>query len=60
MSRFGVWVLCCAVVLITLGFTGGDVNIRALLSMLASLGAPLLIHWAFSPQISTKDVEERK
>lgn len=62
MSRFDVWVLCCAVVLITLAFTGAftspDVNIRALLSMLASLGAPLVIHWAFSSETPTKDVKD--
>ena len=60
MSRFGVWLLCCAVVLITLGVTGGDVNIRVLLSMLASFGAPLVLHWAFSSEKSTKDVKDVK
>ena len=41
-------------------YGGGDVNIRVLLSMLASLGAPLALHWAFSSEKSTRDDEERK
>jgi len=60
MSRFSVWLLCCAIILITFAAMGGDVNIRVLLSMLVSLGAPLALHWAFSSEKSTKDVEERK
>ena len=60
MSRFGVWLLCCAVVLVMLAVMGGAVNIRALLSMFVFLGAPLLLHWAFSSEKSTRDVEERK
>ena len=60
MSRFEVWLLYCGVILIALGAMGGDVNIRALLSIFSSLAAPLLLHWAFSSEKSTKDVEERK
>ena len=60
MSRFGIWVLCCSIILITFAAMGGDVNIRVLLSMLASLGVPLALHWAFSSETPTKDVEERK
>ena len=60
MSRFEVWLLCCGVILITLGAMGGDVNIRALLNIFSFLASPLLLHWAFSSEKSTKDVEERK
>ena len=60
MSRFGVWLLCCSIILITFAAMGGAVDIRVLLSMLASLGAPLAIHWAFSSEKATRDVEERK
>lgn len=58
MSRFGVWLLCCAVVLITLGVTGGVVNIRALLNIFVVLGTPLLLHWGFSSDESPKDVTD--
>lgn len=58
MSRFGVWLLCCAVVLITLGVTGGVVNIRALLNIFVVLGAPLLLHWGFSTVTPTKEAED--
>ena len=58
MSRFGVWLLCCAVVLITLGITGGVVNIRALLNIFVVLGAPLLLHWVFSTVTPTKEAED--
>lgn len=60
MSRFGVWLLCCAVVLITLGVTGGVVNIRALLNIFVVLGTPLLLHWTFSSEKAIKDVKEQK
>ena len=60
MSRFGVWLLCCSIILITFAAMGGNVNIRVLLGMLASLGAPLALHWAFSSETPAKDVEERK
>lgn len=55
MSRFNVWLLCCAVVMFTLGVMGGDVNIRALLNIFAVLGAPLLLHWSFSSLPPTKE-----
>ena len=58
MSRFGVWLLCCAVVLITLGVTGGVVNIRALLNIFVVLGTPLVLHWAFSTVTPTKEAED--
>ena len=58
MSRFGVWILCCAVVLITLGVTGGVVNIRALLNIFVVLGTPLLLHWGFSTVTPTKEPED--
>ena len=58
MSRFGVWLLCCAVVLITLGVTGGVVNIRALLNIFVVLGTPLLLHWVFSTVTPTKEPED--
>lgn len=60
MSRFSVWLLCCAVVLVMLGITGGAVNIRALLNVFTLLGAPLLLHWMFSSEKAIKDVEEQK
>ena len=56
MSRFGVWLLCCAIILITFAAMGGDVNIRILLSILVVLGAPLMLHWAFSSEEATKNV----
>ena len=58
MSRVGVWLLCCAVVLITLGVTGGVVNIRALLNIFVVLGTPLLLHWSFSTVTPTKEAED--
>ena len=58
MSRFNVWLLCCAVVLITLGVTGGVVNIRALLNIFVVLGTPLLLHWSFSAVTPTKEPED--
>ena len=58
MSRFGVWLLCCAVVLITFAAIGGSVNIRILLSILVVLGAPLMLHWAFSEEKPTKGVKD--
>ena len=54
MSRFGVWILCCAVVLVAIATIGGDVNIHRLLSLLAYTGMPLLIHWCFSPRESNQ------
>jgi len=60
MSRFGVWLLCCAVVLVMLAVMGGAVNIRTLLSMFVFLGAPLLLHWAFSSEKAINDVKEQK
>ena len=58
MSRFGVWLLCCATVLITLGVTGGVVNIRTLLNIFVVLGTPLLLHWGFSTVTPTKEPED--
>lgn len=58
MSRFNVWLLCCAVVMFTLGVTGGVVNIRSLLSVFVFLGAPLLLHWGFSSEKSPEDVKD--
>ena len=60
MSRFGVWLLCCAVVLVMLAVMGGAVNIRTLLSMFVFLGAPLLLHWAFSSEKAINVVKEQK
>ena len=57
MSRFGVWLICCTVVVLMLAAMGGGVNIRALLSIFAILGAPLLLHWGLSSNESTKDVK---
>lgn len=58
MSRFNVWLLCCAVVLITLGVTAGVVNISALLNIFVVLGASLLLHWSFSTVTPTKETED--
>lgn len=60
MSRFVVWVLCCATVFISLMLMRGDVDTRVLLSIFSFLGAPLMLHWAFASEKATKDVEERK
>lgn len=60
MSRFSVWLLCCYIILIVLAVERPDVNIRSLLSVFVFLGAPLLLHWAFSSEKVTRDVEERK
>lgn len=49
MTRFSVWLLCCAVILVTLATMGGNVNIYKLLGLFAYIGMPLMIHWAFSP-----------
>ena len=57
MSRFGVWLICCTVVVLTFAAIGANVNIRSLLSIFSFLGAPLAIHWAFSSEKSTKDDE---
>lgn len=57
MSRFGVWLICCTVVVLTFAAMGGGVNIRVLLSMFVFLGSPLALHWAFSSVKSTKDDE---
>ena len=57
MSRFGVWLICCTVVVLMLGVTGGGVNIRALLSIFAILGAPLILHWGLSSDESAKDIK---
>ena len=48
MSRFNVWLLCCAVIFITFTLMGGAVDIRKLLALLTFLGVPLVLHWAFS------------
>ncbi len=58
MSRFSVWLLCCAVVLIMLAVERPDVNIRSLLSVFVFLGAPLLLHWGLSSEKSTEDVKD--
>jgi hypothetical protein len=58
MSRFSVWLLCCAIILIMLAVERPDVNIRSLLSMFAFLGAPLILHWRFSSEKSSEDVKD--
>ena len=58
MSRFSVWLLCCAVVLIMLAVERPDVNIRSLLSVFTFLGAPLLLHWGLSSKKSSEDVKD--
>lgn len=57
MSRFDVWLLCCAVVLISLMLMRGDVETRMLLSIFSFLGVPLMLHWCFSSEKTTKDDE---
>lgn len=57
MSRFGVWLLCCGIILFVLATMGGNVNIHKLLALLAYTGAPLLIHWAFSTEKVTEDIK---
>ena len=58
MTRFSVWLLCCAVILIMLAVERPDVNIRSLLSIFTFLGAPLLLHWGLSSEKSTEDVKD--
>lgn len=58
MTRFSVWILCCAVILIMLAVERPDVNIRSLLSMFTFLGAPLLLHWSLSSKKSSEDVKD--
>ena len=60
MSRFNVWLLCCAVIFITFTLMGGAVDIRKLLALLTFLGVPLVLHWAFSRDLLAPQSKDDK